>query len=139
MKTFKTRTVHFVFSLRIFVSAPICCYLAARLFRNFTFNYRKKARERSRKRLDIVQFGGWRDSFSSALCSILSYKMFREIGAPWLVRTISLYFHNARALRHTSVLVRYNAHSLSHRYVRAQFTIHFSIGNHMISSAIRNK
>ena len=31
------------------------------------------------------------------------YKMFREMSAPWLVRASSLYFHKARALRHTSV------------------------------------
>ena len=34
-----------------------CCYLPARLFRNFTFNYRKKAKKKSRKRSNIVQFG----------------------------------------------------------------------------------
>ena len=49
-----------------------CCYLPARLFRNFAFNYRKKAKKKSRKRSNIVQFGRWCDSFSSALCSILS-------------------------------------------------------------------
>ena len=37
----------------------------------------------------------------------------------------SLFFHKARALRHTSEL-RYNARSLRHRYERAQFTIHFT-------------
>ena len=37
--------------------------------------------------------------------------------APWLVRTSSLYFHKARALRHTGALLRYNA--------RKQFTILF--------------
>ena len=35
------------------------------------------------------------------------------------------FFHKARALRHTSALSRYNAHSLRHQYERAQFTIHF--------------
>ena len=30
------------------------------------------SRKKSRKRSDIVQFGRWRDSFSSVLCSILS-------------------------------------------------------------------
>ena len=44
--------------------------------------------------------------------------------APWLVRTSSLCFHNARALRDTSALLRHNARSL-HRYERAQLTIHF--------------
>ena len=44
--------------------------------------------------------------------------------APGLVRTSSLYFHKARALRHTSALSRYNAGSVRHRYERAQFTIH---------------
>ena len=45
--------------------------------------------------------------------------------APWLVRTSSLYFHKARALRHTSALLRYSTCSLRHRYERAQFTIPF--------------
>ena len=40
-------------------------------FRNFTFNYRKKAKKKSRKRSNMVQFGRWRDSFNSALYSIL--------------------------------------------------------------------
>ena len=31
----------------------------------FNFQKRKKTREKSRKRLDIVQYGWWRDSFSS--------------------------------------------------------------------------
>ena len=43
----------------------------------------------------------------------------------WLVRTISLYFHKARVLRHTSALLRYNARSLRHRYERVQFTTRF--------------
>ena len=42
-----------------------------------------------------------------------------------MVGTSSLCFHKARALRHTSALLRYNASSLRHRYERAQFTIHF--------------
>ena len=46
---------------------------------------------------------------------------------------------HARALHHTSALLRYNARSLRHRYERAQFRIHFSIINQMISSAIWNK
>ena len=72
-ETFKTWTVHFAFYLRIFVSAHVitnwitvpgmfttfvwffCCYLPARLFRNFTFNQRKKAREKSRKRSDSTK------------------------------------------------------------------------------------
>ena len=45
--------------------------------------------------------------------------------APWLVRTSSLYFHKARALRHTGALLRYNARSPCHRYESAQFTILF--------------
>ena len=52
-------------------------------------------------------------------------KMFREMRAPWLVRTSSSYFHKARALRHASALLRYNARNLRHRYERAQFTINF--------------
>ena len=63
-------------------------------------------------------------------------KMFREMRAAWLVRTSSLYFHKAHTLGHTSLLLRYNARSLRHLYERAQFMIHFSIGNHVISSAI---
>ena len=35
------------------------------------------------------------------------------------------YFHNARALRHTSAPLRYSTRSLRHRYERAQFTIPF--------------
>ena len=42
-----------------------------------------------------------------------------------MVRKSSLYFLKARALRHTSALLRYNARSLRHWYERAQFTIHF--------------
>ena len=42
-----------------------------------------------------------------------------------LARMSSLFFHKARALRHTSAL-RYNARSPRHRYERAQFTIHFT-------------
>ena len=53
------------------------------------------------------------------------YKMFREVRAPWLVRTSSLYFYKARALSHKSALSRYNARSLRHRSERANFTIHF--------------
>ena len=44
--------------------------------------------------------------------------------ALWLVIASSLYFYKARALRHTSVLLRYNTRSLRHRYEPAQFTIH---------------
>ena len=48
-----------------------CCYLPARLFRNFTFNKRKEAKEQSGKWSDIFQFGRWRDSFCSALSFVL--------------------------------------------------------------------
>ena len=68
-----------------------CCYLPARLFRNFTFNYRKKAKKKSRKRSNIVQFGRWRDSFSSALCSILSWSTLFQ---PMTVRVISELYYN---------------------------------------------
>ena len=40
---------------------------------------------------------------------IMVYKMFSEMRAPWLVKTSSSYFHKARALRHTSSVLRYNA------------------------------
>ena len=39
--------------------------------------------------------------------------------------TSSLYFHKARALRHTSALSRNNARSLRHENQRAQSMIHF--------------
>ena len=81
-----------------------CCYLPTRSFRNFIFNYRKKAREKSRKRSDIVQFGRWRDSFSSALCSILSQSTLFQ---PMTAR------------------MKYIARNLGYRYERAQFTIPF--------------
>ena len=38
----------------------------------FYSQLKKKTREKSRRKSNIVQFGRWRDSFSSALCSILS-------------------------------------------------------------------
>ena len=52
---------------------------------------------------------------------ILFYKMFREVCAPWLVRTRSLYFRKARALHFTSALLRYTARSLCHRNERVHF------------------
>ena len=52
---------------------------------------------------------------------ILFYKMFREVCAPWLVRTSSLYFLKARASSLTSALLRYNARSLRHRYGHINF------------------
>ena len=58
-------------------------------------------------------------------CHIQYYKMFRCMRAPRLVRTSSLYFHKARALRHTRALWRYNARCVRHQYERAQLTIHF--------------
>ena len=54
-------------------------------------------------------------------CFIRVFKMFREMRALWLVRTSSLYFHKARALRYTSALLIYNKRSLRHRYARAQW------------------
>ena len=51
--------------------------------------------------------------------------MFREIRASWLVRTSSLYFNKARALRHTSALSRYNAHTIRHQDECEQFTMLF--------------
>ena len=36
-------------------------------FPNFHFQLKEKTREKSRKRSDMVQFGRWRDSFSSML------------------------------------------------------------------------
>ena len=92
-KILKTRTLHFVFSLNISSLLTLyerqlrrlaclqtfvwffCCYLLTRLFRNFSFNSRKKTWEKSRKRSDIVQFGRCRDNFSSSVCSALSQSM----------------------------------------------------------------
>ena len=82
VKTFKTRTVHFVYYSRIFVSAHVIiksitapgmftnlCLVLLSLFANlpvpkFHFQLKKKTRENSRRKSDIVQFGRWRDSFS---------------------------------------------------------------------------
>ena len=60
-------------------------------------------------------------SYKFIICSawfsaLLFYKMLKEVRAPWLVRTSSLYLLKARALRHTSALLRYNARSLRHWY-----------------------
>ena len=50
-----------------------CCYLPARFSSEISLSViGKKAKKKSRKRSNIVQFDRWRDSFSSALCSILS-------------------------------------------------------------------
>ena len=75
-----------------------CCYLPTRSFRNFILS--KKAREKSRKRSDIVQFGRWRDSFSSALCSIFSQSTLFQ---PMTARVISkLYYKFPKGTRLTS-------------------------------------
>ena len=63
------------------------------------------------------------------------YKMFREVRAPWLVRTSSLYFYKARTLSHKSAMLRYNARSLRYPSERAQFTIHFTKRNKKICSS----
>ena len=56
-----------------------CCYFSARLLRNFTFNQRKKkAREKFWKRSDIIQFGRWCKSFSSA------YALYSDEATRWL-------------------------------------------------------
>ena len=64
----------------------------------------------------------YRSKFASQFVSL-----FREMRVMRLVKTNSLYFPKARALRHTSALLRYNAHSLRYRYERAQFTIRTSL------------
>ena len=51
----------------LFGSSVATCWLA---YSDISIN-EKKAREKSRKKSDIAQFGGWRDSFSSALCFVL--------------------------------------------------------------------
>ena len=80
-----------------------CCYLPTRSFRNFILSKKKlskKAREKSRKRSDIVQFGRWRDSFSSALCSIFSWSTLFQ---PMTARVISkLYYKFPKGTRLTS-------------------------------------
>ena len=50
-----------------FGSSVATCRLA---FPKFHFQLMKKAREKSRKRSDIVQFVRWRDNFSSGLCFV---------------------------------------------------------------------
>ena len=98
------RHVPFLFSLRIFVSAFSArtffqffpCYLPARLFRNFTFNRRKKVKERSPKRSDKVQFGRWRDSFSSALYALYSDRA--RSSNQWQ-RALYLNFNTKKVLR----------------------------------------
>ena len=69
-------------------------------------------------------------------CVVIIFYKCSEKCAQWLVRTSSLYFHEARALRHTSVLLRYNARSLRHRYELAQFTTHFLKEKKNCSSSI---
>ena len=64
----------------------------------------------------------YRSKFASQFVSL-----FREMHVMRLVKTSSLYFPKPRALRHTSALLRYNAHSLRYRYERAQFTIRTSL------------
>ena len=51
----------------------ICCYLPAHLLRSFTFNWWKKAREKSGNWSGIVKIGRWCESFSSAPCFVLWY------------------------------------------------------------------
>ena len=55
---------------------------------------------------------------------------------PWLVGTSSLCFHKARALRHTSALLRDNASSLRHRYERAIHDTFYKINKKPCSSSI---
>ena len=119
VKTFKTRTVQFFF---LFEDFRLCSrfnnvnygtrhvykpwfgfgllLLADSLVPKFHFQLSKKAREKSRKRSDIVQFGRWRDSFSSALCSILSQSTLFQ---PMTARVISkLYYKFPKGTRLTS-------------------------------------
>ena len=114
MKTLKTRTVHFVYSLRIFVSTHVIitsiaapgmfanlCLVLLLLFADspvpkFHFQLKKKkTREKSRKRSDKVQFGRWRDSFNSALCSLLSWSTLFQ---PTTARFISELHYNICSL-----------------------------------------
>ena len=55
-----------------------CCYLPARLLRNFTFNYRKKAKKKSRKRSNIVQLAEGVTAVAQlyALCYMLANTSF---------------------------------------------------------------
>ena len=55
-----------------------------------------------------------------------TYTVYSEYSFSGIVpKERALYFHEARALRHTSALSRYNARSLRHQYEHAQFRIHF--------------
>ena len=76
------------------------------------------------KAVDSVEGALWLSTQTPNI-NISYHKMFGEMRAPWLVGTSSLYFHKARASRHTSALLRYNARSLHHRYERAQSTIRY--------------
>ena len=151
MKIFKTRNVYFVFPLRIFVSAHVlityimapgmftnlCLILLLLLagslqFRNFTFNYQKAKKEVPEK-LEHSTIGRWRDSFSSALCSILSYStLFQPITA----RVISeLYYKTEQSTFKASPFVKWWTRSDQSR--RAHFSGHFMIASYtMISLAI---
>ena len=54
---------------------------------------KKKAKKKSRKRWNIEQVGRWRDSFSSALCSILSQSTLFQ---PKTARVISELYYNTK-------------------------------------------
>ena len=91
------RHVHFLFSLRIFVSAFSArtffqffpCYLPARLFRNFTFNRRKKVKERSPKRSDKVQLADGVTALAqlSMLCTLIEHALQTNYSARY-IRTL---------------------------------------------------
>ena len=144
MKTSKTRTVHFVFSLRVFVSAhviitsiaapglfkSICLVLllllAGSLVPKFHFQLTKKKPERSPGKGQTQYNLAYGVTALAPLYALYSHstRSFNQ----WQHASYSNFiinFHKARALRHTSALLRYNARSLRHRYEHAQFTIHF--------------
>ena len=102
------RHVHFVFSLRIFVSAFsartffrfFCYYLPARLFRNFTFNWQKKVKERSRKRSDKIQLGKGVTALAqlSVLCTLIEHALQTNDSARYIWILIQKkYWDNIRA------------------------------------------
>ena len=83
VKTVKTRTVYFVLFLRICLCsrysnltyAPDIFANLCSLVPKFHCQLTKEKLERSPgKRSDIVQFGRWRDNFSSVLCALYSHR-----------------------------------------------------------------
>ena len=115
VKTFKTRIVHFVFFARIFVSSHVrivklqslaclqtliwffCCYLPARLFRNFTSKKRKKGRQSTNWQMT------WQLWLSSVLYTLVEHALSTNDSACYF-RTSLLIFtwhHQIRKSKNT--------------------------------------